>query len=283
MSHVLVGAASLCLLLPTAPLSPQRALVASRRAVAIVACQYENDGDMDDYEDAMRRYKALGMLTGMGEDDDEDDEDDVTPEQMVAWSKQRVDAAAAGTRTTSSVMSSNSAAKETPEGLKAVSSTSAGAAKEFTVETVDQVLDEVRPYLISDGGNVAVVSVDEATMGVTLTLEGACGTCPSSTVTMKMGIERVLRENWPNLGAVMQTDPAEGAAAEAAEAQLTVDVVEEALSPIMPAIAGLGGKIAVLSAEGGTVRLEYSGPEKTKMGIQLSLRDHPLIDQIVFV
>ena len=41
-------------------------------------------------------------------------------------------------------------------------------------------------------------------MGVTLALQGACGSCPSSTVTMKMGIERVLRENWPNLGAVMQ-------------------------------------------------------------------------------
>ena len=58
---------------------------------------------------------------------------------------------------------------------------------------------------------------------------------------------------------------------------------QEALSPIMPAIAGLGGKIEVLSAEAGVVRLAYSGPEKTKLGIQLSLKDHPLIDQIIFV
>ena len=51
----------------------------------------------------------------------------------------------------------------------------------------------------------------------------------------------------------------------------------------MPAIAGLGGKIAVLSAESGVVRLQYSGPDKTRLGIQLSLKDHPLIDAVVFV
>ena len=149
---------------------------------------------------------------------------------------------------------------------------------EFTVETVDKVLEEVRPYLISDGGNVQVISVDPETMGVKLALQGACVGCASSTMTMKMGIERVLRENFPNLGAVQQVD-------EQPEApdSITVALVEEALEPIMPAIAGLGGKIAVLSAEAGVVRLEYTGPEKTKLGIQLSLKDNPLIDQVVFV
>ena len=58
--------------------------------------------------------------------------------------------------------------------------TSAGM--EFTLENVDKVLDEVRPYLIADGGNVEVVSVDEFTRSVSLTLQGACGSCPSSTV-----------------------------------------------------------------------------------------------------
>ncbi|KAL3929107.1 MAG: hypothetical protein SGPRY_002099, partial [Prymnesium sp.] len=59
-------------------------------------------------------------------------------------------------------------------------------------DNVDKVLDEVRPYLIADGGNVAVAGVDLETRDVQLILEGACGSCPSSTVTMKMGIERVL-------------------------------------------------------------------------------------------
>lgn len=55
---------------------------------------------------------------------------------------------------------------------------------EFTFANVDKVLDEVRPYLQADGGNVAVVEVDKATRGVKLLLEGACGSCPSSTVSV---------------------------------------------------------------------------------------------------
>ena len=65
--------------------------------------------------------------------------------------------------------------------------TSAGI--EFTLENVDKVLDEVRPYLIADGGNVEVVSVDEFTRSVSLTLQGACGSCPSSTVRDKILVE----------------------------------------------------------------------------------------------
>ncbi len=50
---------------------------------------------------------------------------------------------------------------------------------------------QVRPYLIADGGDVSVAAVEGGT--VMLRLEGACGTCPSSTATMKMGIERALK------------------------------------------------------------------------------------------
>ena len=53
---------------------------------------------------------------------------------------------------------------------------------ELTVENVNRVLDEVRPYLVADGGNVAVVSVDPRTRGISLALQGACGSCASSTV-----------------------------------------------------------------------------------------------------
>ncbi|CAA2999843.1 nifU 1, chloroplastic [Olea europaea subsp. europaea] len=65
---------------------------------------------------------------------------------------------------------------------------------ELTVENVDKVLENVRPYLIEDGGNVDVVSVESGV--VSLKLQGACGSCPSSTTTMKMGIERVLKEKF---------------------------------------------------------------------------------------
>jgi hypothetical protein len=48
----------------------------------------------------------------------------------------------------------------------------------FTIESVNQVLEEVRPYLIADGGNVSVDRVDEETKNIYLKLEGACGSCP---------------------------------------------------------------------------------------------------------
>ena len=57
----------------------------------------------------------------------------------------------------------------------------------------------MRPYLIADGGNCKVVDVNAATGDVSLMLEGACGTCPSSTVTLKMGIENMLRHYIPEV------------------------------------------------------------------------------------
>ena len=54
------------------------------------------------------------------------------------------------------------------------------------------MLDEVRPYLMADGGNVSVIEIDG--LVVRLRLEGACGSCPSSTTTMRMGIE--VRRRW---------------------------------------------------------------------------------------
>ena len=84
----------------------------------------------------------------------------------------------------------------------------AAASVEFSMANVDAVLDDVRPYLIQDGGEVTVLEADPATKNVVLRLEGACGSCPSSTTTMKMGIERVLKERWPDIGSVTRdTDP----------------------------------------------------------------------------
>lgn len=157
--------------------------------------------------------------------------------------------------------------------------TAAGGAtaSEFTIPNVDAVLEEVRPYLISDGGNVKVVGVDPSDMSVQLQLQGACGSCPSSTVTMKMGIERVLRENWPTLGEVVDVG-----GGEPLEPELSIESAHEALEPILPAIAGLGGSVRIVSAAERTVTIEYNGPEKVKMGIELALKDSPLIDTVVF-
>ncbi len=73
---------------------------------------------------------------------------------------------------------------------------------ELTNDNVETVLDELRPYLIADGGNVELVDIDGPI--VKLRLQGACGTCPSSTMTLKMGIERKLRESIPEIAEVSQ-------------------------------------------------------------------------------
>ena len=72
----------------------------------------------------------------------------------------------------------------------------------LTNDNVETVLDELRPYLIADGGNVELVEIDGPI--VKLRLQGACGSCPSSTMTLKMGIERKLRESIPEIAEVEQ-------------------------------------------------------------------------------
>ena len=72
----------------------------------------------------------------------------------------------------------------------------------LTKNNVEKVLDEVRPFLLADGGNVEVVELDGPIVKVRL--QGACGSCPSSTMTLKMGIERKLREMIPEISDVVQ-------------------------------------------------------------------------------
>ncbi|WP_416828531.1 NifU family protein [Ectobacillus polymachus] len=67
---------------------------------------------------------------------------------------------------------------------------------------VQEVLDKLRPYLLRDGGDVELVDIEEGI--VKLRLMGACGSCPSSTITLKAGIERALLEEVPGVIEVEQ-------------------------------------------------------------------------------
>ncbi len=70
-------------------------------------------------------------------------------------------------------------------------------------ERVQEVLELVRPALQADGGDVELVDVtDDGIVSVRLT--GACGSCPMSTMTLKMGIERTLRDKIPEVKEVVQ-------------------------------------------------------------------------------
>jgi Fe-S cluster biogenesis protein NfuA len=59
---------------------------------------------------------------------------------------------------------------------------------------VEETIEVIRPALKADGGDIVLREVDEATGIVYVTLTGACGTCPTSTVTLKAGIERIMRD-----------------------------------------------------------------------------------------
>ena len=69
-------------------------------------------------------------------------------------------------------------------------------------EQVQEVLDKLRPFLQRDGGDVELVDIEDGI--VKLRLMGACGSCPSSTITLKAGIERALLEEVPGVIEVEQ-------------------------------------------------------------------------------
>ncbi len=68
-------------------------------------------------------------------------------------------------------------------------------------ERVEAVLREIRPMLRADGGDVELVGVDDGVVKVKLT--GACGGCPMSQMTLKMGIEKRLKERLPEVKGVV--------------------------------------------------------------------------------
>ena len=77
------------------------------------------------------------------------------------------------------------------------------AAQPSVTERVEKVLTKIRPYIQSDGGDISLVSVSEATGIVEVKLHGACGSCPSSTATLKGGVERMVRAEIPEIKQVV--------------------------------------------------------------------------------
>lgn len=69
-------------------------------------------------------------------------------------------------------------------------------------ERVQEVLDKLRPFIQRDGGDVELVEIEDGIVRVRLL--GACGSCPSSTITLKAGIERALMEEVPEVKEVEQ-------------------------------------------------------------------------------
>ncbi len=68
-------------------------------------------------------------------------------------------------------------------------------------DKVEKSLDKIRPALQADGGDVELIEVKEGVVKVKLT--GACGGCPMSQMTLKMGIERHLKKEIPEIQEVV--------------------------------------------------------------------------------
>ncbi len=69
-------------------------------------------------------------------------------------------------------------------------------------ERVEKALEKVRPMLAADGGNIELVEVTEDGI-VKLKLTGTCGCCPMSQMTLKMGVERILKQEVPEIKEVI--------------------------------------------------------------------------------
>lgn len=67
-------------------------------------------------------------------------------------------------------------------------------------ERVQQVIDKIRPSLKADGGDVELIDVKDGV--VTVKLQGACAGCPMSQLTLKKGIERLIKQEIPEIKSV---------------------------------------------------------------------------------
>ncbi|KAG2484038.1 hypothetical protein HYH03_017128 [Edaphochlamys debaryana] len=135
---------------------------------------------------------------------------------------------------------------------------------ELTPENVERVLDEVRPYLMADGGDVEFIEIDG--LVVKLKLQGACGSCPSSTMTMTMGIKRRLMEKIPEILDVEQITE------EALGLELNATNVDTVLEEIRPYLVGTGGGgLELVGIDGVIVKVRITGPAANVMTVRVAV------------
>ena len=75
---------------------------------------------------------------------------------------------------------------------------------DLTEENVIKSLSEIAPYIEADGGYVEFVEIEEETNFVKVRLGGACTSCAMSSMTLKMGIEKKLFQDFPDCNGVIQ-------------------------------------------------------------------------------
>jgi len=151
----------------------------------------------------------------------------------------------------------------------------------LTLENVELVLDRLRPYLMADGGNVEVREIEGPI--VKLELKGNCGTCMSSAMTLKMGLERGLKEKIPEIFAVeqvMEDSP-----------ELTEEGIEEVLEGVRPFLKIAGGTVQLVdlnkASVAPTAMLKITGASSTINSVRVEIasrikRNFPTLANIVW-
>ncbi|KAE9616345.1 hypothetical protein Lal_00017520 [Lupinus albus] len=165
-----------------------------------------------------------------------------------------------------SIMRSNNLVLHTSRRfvVKAVATPNPAVELPLTAENVESVLDEIRPYLIADGGNVALHEIDGNV--VRLKLQGACGSCPSSVTTMKMGIERRLMEKIPEIVAVEPISDQETGL------ELNDENIEKVLEEIRPYLVGAAdGSLELVGIDEPIVKVRITGPAASVMTVRVAV------------
>ncbi|XP_047052325.1 nifU-like protein 1, chloroplastic [Lolium rigidum] len=159
-----------------------------------------------------------------------------------------------GTRTPSATATSCAVTtRRPPQVVRPIADPIPVIGSPLTAESIELVLDEVRPYLKADGGNVALHEIDGNV--VRLKLQGNCGSCPSSVMTMKMTIQRRLMAKLPEIVAVEAITDKE------AGLKLNEENVEKVLDEIRPYLAGAGGgNLKFVTINRFTVKVRLTGP-----------------------
>lgn len=151
----------------------------------------------------------------------------------------------------------------------------------LTEENVELVLDRLRPYLMADGGNVEVVEIEGPI--VKLELTGNCGTCVSSAMTLKMGLEKGLKEKIPEIYAVEQVSQ-DGP-------ELTEAGIEEVLEGVRPFLKIAGGTVELVdlnkASVAPTAMLKITGASSTINSVRVEIasrikRNFPTLANIVW-
>lgn len=77
--------------------------------------------------------------------------------------------------------------------------------KEEMTKKIESALAEIRPYLVSDGGNISLIDIDDEKR-VKVKLEGNCLSCRINQMTMKLGVEETIRKYVPEIAEVINVD-----------------------------------------------------------------------------